>query len=108
MRLDFLADPTLAERYLIVDADAGEPIEHIAWADPETGTYAVVKQRPKTFRDRPNADLTVTRDGAPVLVERVGAIEVIDKTISPFKAELLALLDDPDVAAKVREIVAGG
>jgi hypothetical protein len=107
MRFDFLADPTLAERYVIADAETGEPVEHIAWVDTDAGTYATVKQRPRTFRDRPGTSLDVTRDGAPVLITETRPVDVIDKTVSPFKAELLALLDDPDVAAKVREILAG-
>jgi hypothetical protein len=104
MRLDFVADPALAERIIVVDAETGEPIEHVAWADDETGVYATIKHRPRTMADPLNADLRIkTPDGHAHQIH-IGAIEFVERT-ETFKAELLALLDDPDVVAKIRQLL---
>ena len=105
MRLDFLADPALAQRVVVIDAETGEPIENIAWADDETGVYTTIKQRPRTMADQPNADLRVKSPNGFALQIHNGAIEFVERTANPFKAELLALLDDPDVAAKIRVLL---
>jgi hypothetical protein len=105
LRLDFQAVPSLAERYAVLDAETGEPIEDIAWADDETGTYATIKKRPRTITDPQVADLRIkSADGRFALQIHRGAIEFLDRAVSPFKAELLALLDDPDVIAAIRYI----
>lgn len=103
MRLDFLADPALAERVTVIHADTGEPIEDLAWADDEAGVYATIKRRPRTMTDTANADLRIKDAvGGWALQIHTGVIEFVDRMVSPFKAELLALLEDPDVVAKIR------
>jgi hypothetical protein len=103
MRLDFLADPALAERVIVVDAETGEPIENLAWADDETGVYATIKQRPRTMADPKNADLRVKSPDGFALQIHTG--EFVDRAVNPFKAELMALLDDPDVVAKLKIVI---
>ena len=44
MKFDFLADPALAERFAVVNAETGEPIEDVAWADDEAGAYATISR----------------------------------------------------------------
>jgi hypothetical protein len=105
MRLDFLADPALAERVIVVDAETGEPIENLAWADDETGVYATIKQRPRTMADPKNADLRVKSPDGFALQIHTGEIEFVDRAVNPFKAELMALLDDPDVVAKLKIVI---
>lgn len=107
MRLDFLAQADLAERWAIIDAESGEPIEDVAWADSELGVWATIKKRPRTMSDPPGADLRIrSENGNFALTIHRGTIELVDRMVSPFKAEFLALLDDPEVVAKIRAIIA--
>jgi hypothetical protein len=106
MRLDFLTDPTLAERWAVINTETGEPIEDLAWADADSGIYATIKRRPRTMSDPPGTDLRIrSENGNFALNIHRGSIELLDRTESPFKAEMLALLDDPDVIAKLRTIL---
>jgi hypothetical protein len=103
MRLDFLVDPTLVARWAVVDADSGEEIQDVAWADPESGIYATIKKRPRTMGDPSGIDLRIRSDnGNFALAIHRGQIELVDRYANPLKAEFLALLDDPDVIAKIK------
>lgn len=103
MRIDFDKDPELAKRWLVLDAETGEPIEHVAWANDSAAQYAVYQIRPKTFNDPPHADLRI-RDMAGNFALRVksGQIELVDQSVDPFKATLLEFLDDPDIVGKLK------
>lgn len=106
MRVDFLTDPALAERWAVIDAETGEPVEDVAWADPEAGIWATIKKRPRTMSDPPGVDLLIrSENGNFALTIHRGAIELVDRMVSPLKGELLALLDDPDVVAKIKSLV---
>ena len=106
MRVDFLADPALAERWSVIDAESGEPIEDLAWADSELGIWATIKKRPRTLSDPPGTDLRIcSENGNFSLTIHRGAIELVDRTVSPLKGELLSLLDDPDVISRLRAIL---
>jgi hypothetical protein len=103
MRVDFLADPALAAQWAVVDADSGEEVADVAWADPEAGVYATIKKRPRTMGDPPGIDLRIrSENGNFALAIHRDAIELVERNVSPLKAEFLALLDDPDVIAKIK------
>ena len=99
------SDPEkFAGKYEVVDLKTGEKIENIAWADDETGTYGVFRTRGRTLNDAKDADLRLyDSDGKPKVDDCKGDIEIIDTAENPLKAPLLALLDDPDVVAKIEQ-----
>jgi hypothetical protein len=103
MRLNFERHPELAQRWVVVDADSGDPIEDVAWADSTAGTYGIYRMRPRTFSDPPSADLRLRdENGKPLITAKTGAVEFVDQSADPLKAHMLALLDDPDVIAKLK------
>ena len=106
MRVDFTTDSEVSGRYEVIDVETGEEIENIAWADDEAGAYGVFRTRARTLSDAEDADLRLYHsDGKPKIDEHEGEIEIVDLSINPLKAPLLALLDDPEVAAKLRSIL---
>ncbi len=93
-------------KFEVIDVETGEEIEHIAWADDAAGKYAVFATRGRTLADAKDADLRLyDSDGNPKVRDREGEIEIVDLSVNPFKAPLLALLDDPDVKAAVIRLV---
>ena len=93
---------TTSERYEVIDLETGEPIKNIAWADDQAGKYETFRMRPRTLSDPSDADLRLYHsDGKPKIDEHEGEIEIVDLSVHPLKGPLLALLDDPDVVAKV-------
>ena len=104
---------TPAGKFEVIDLETDEEIKDIAWADDEAGKYGVFATRGRTLADAKDADLRLyDLDGNPKVTEREGDIEIVDLSVNPFKAPLLALLDDPEVKDKVgqeeiRVVVAG-
>lgn len=106
MRVDFLADPALAERWQVMDAETGEEITNVAWVDQDIGLYATVKARPRTMSDPPNTDLRIrSENGQYALQIHRGELDLVERHVHPLKAEFLALLDDPDVAEKIKTLI---
>ena len=102
MRIDNSDAEKFPGKFEVIDVETGDEIEHIAWADDEAGTYAVFATRGRTLADAENADLRLyDSQGNPKVIEHKGEIEIIDLSVNPFKAPLLALLDDPEVKDKV-------
>ena len=98
MRIDCIANPEQAGRYQVIDHETGEDVRNVAWADTETGTYAVFRLRKRTMSDKADADLRRRHaDGSFVLDEREGDFSIVDTTENPLKGALLALLEDPEV-----------
>ena len=106
MQVNFITDPEAAGCYEVIDVETGEEIENIAWADDEAGGYGVFRTRGRTLSDAEDADLRLYHlDGKPKIDEHEGEIEIVDLSINPLKAQLLALLDDPEVKAAVVGLV---
>jgi hypothetical protein len=98
--------PTTPERYEVIDLETGEAIDHIAWADEESDRYEVFRTRPRTLSDPPDADLRLyDSEGRPKVDAHEGNIEIVDLAENPLKGPLLALLDDPEVVAKLRRVL---
>ena len=108
-RIDFMSDEAVAERFEVILAETGEPIQDVAWADPEAGIYATVKSRQRTMSDPPGVDLRIRSEtGNFALKVHRAEIELIDRKANPLKAEFLALLDDPEVIAKLKHALTAG
>lgn len=106
MRVDFIANPEFAERYLVTNAEDGEEIKDIAWADDEARRYARFRCRPRMLTDPKGADLRLRHpDGTFRLAEHNAEIQIEDLAVNPLKEALLALLDDPEVIAKLRALL---
>ncbi len=106
MQVHFIADPEAAGRYQVIDLESGEEIEDVAWADDDIGEYHVILLRGRTLADAADVDLRIRdKNGGFKVKACQGEIEIIDRAVDPFKESLLALLDDPDVVEKLRQVL---
>ena len=105
MQIDFLKNPEAAGRYQVIDLESGEDIEGVAWADDDTGNHTVFLTRSRTLDDAADVDLRIVdKSGAFKVKACQGEIEIVDLA-APLKAPLLALLDDPEVVEKLRQVL---
>lgn len=106
MYVNFISKPDAVPQFQIVDVDTGEIIPNVACADDETGEYQVFRVRPRTMADGPDIDLRLRSQCGGFRVDgKQGNIAIIDLGQNPMKGPLLALLDDPDVVAKLRRVL---
>ena len=105
MIVNCIAHPEHADRYQVIDNETGEDIRNIAWANSDTGQYAVFRLRARTMADKGNVDLRRKAHGSFLIDEFEGDISIIDTMENPLKAPLLALLHDPEVVAALREVI---
>ena len=93
-------------KFEVIDVETGEEIENIAWADDEAGTFGVFAMRGRTLADAKDADLRLYHsDGKPRINECKGEIEIVDLNVDPFKAQMMALLRDPDIRKAVVGVI---
>ena len=106
MQVNFITDLDAAGRYQVVDLDSGEEIENVAWADEDAGVYHVFCMRGRVLADASDADLRLRdKDGDFRVKAYDGDIQIVDLAENPIKGPLLALLDDPEVVAKLRSVL---
>ena len=106
MRVDCIASPEHAERYRVIDEATGEDIRNIAWADTDTGKYAIFLLRKNTMSDKADADVRRRHaNGSFALDEREGDFYIVDALENPLKGAFLALLDDTEVVDALKRAV---
>jgi len=106
MRIDNSDMEEFPGKLEVIDLETGEEIENIAWADDGTGECYVFRTRARTLADAPDADLRLG-DGPGSFKVKIhkGGIKIVDLSVDPFKAPLLALLDDPEIRKAVVGII---
>ena len=106
MRIDNSDMEEFPGKFGVIDLETGEEIEHVAWADDDTGECYVFRTRGRTLADASDVDLRL-RDGPGSFKVKFheGAIKIVDLSVDPFKESLMNLLRDSDVHKAVVAII---